>query len=39
VVSEHGSPLRVDTQCVDHACILVACVSLVLSFHVLVAFA
>jgi len=39
VVLEHGSPLRLNGLCVGHACISVACVSLTLAFHVLVAFA
>lgn len=39
VVSEHGSPLRLDALYFDHACISVSCVSLTFSFHVLVAFA
>ena len=38
MVSEHGSPLRLDGLCVGHACMLVACVSLTLAFHVLVSF-
>ncbi len=39
VVSEHGSPLKLDGLCVVHAFMLVACVSLILVFHVLLAFA
>jgi len=35
VVSEHGSPLGLDGLCVDHACILVAFMSLALAFHML----
>jgi len=38
VVSEHGSPLRLDGLCFGHACMLVACVSLTLASHVLVGF-
>ena len=38
VVSEHGSPLRLDGRCVGHALILVAYVFLMLVVHVLVAF-
>lgn len=37
MVSEHGSPLGMDGLCVGHACMSVACVSLTLAFHVLVA--
>ena len=37
MVSEHGSPLGLDGRCVGHACMSVACVSLTLAFHVLVA--
>jgi len=39
VVSKHGSPLRLDGLRVGHACKSVACVSVTLAFHVLVAFA
>jgi len=38
VVSEHGSPLRLDGLCFGHACMSVSCVSLTLAFHVFVAF-
>jgi len=38
VVSEHSSPLILDGLCFGHACMSVSCVSLMLSFHVLVAF-
>ena len=38
VVSEHGSPLRLDGQCVGHPFILVVYVFLMLVVHVLVAF-
>ena len=37
MVPEHGSPLRLDGLCVGHACMSVACVSLTLAFHALVA--
>ena len=37
MVTEHGSPLGLDGLCVGHACMSVACVSLTLAFHVLVA--
>ena len=36
VVSDHDSPLELDGQC-DRACMLVACASLTLSYHELVA--
>ena len=38
VVPMHGSTLGLDGWCVGHACMLVACVYLTLSFHVLLAF-
>ena len=38
MVLEYGSPLGLDGLCVGHACMSVACVSLTLAFHVLVAF-
>ena len=39
MVSEHGSPLRLDGVRVGHACMSVECVFLTLVFHFLVAFA
>ena len=37
MVPEHGSPLRLNELCVGHAYMPVACVSLTLAFHMLVA--
>lgn len=39
VVSEHGSPLRLDGMCVGHAFMSVAYVFLILVVHVLIEFA
>jgi len=32
VVSDHGSPIRLDVICVGHACMLVSCLSLTLIY-------
>ena len=39
LVTDHGSPLGLDGMCVGHACMSVACVSLTLAFHMIIAFA
>lgn len=39
MVSEHGSPLRLDGRCVGHAFMSVVYVFLILVVHVLVSFA
>ena len=39
MVSKHGSTLRLDGWCIDHACMSITCVSLTLAYHILVAFA